>query len=106
MRPLRLGRQRTDVVDGGSQLTNTVIERILDVLQQHWDATAWDWPRQLRKPRERPGLFTRQVRPAGPATLLVPTITNGPPMKIIDRPGELNKRWVGDTGIEPVTSSV
>ena len=42
----------------------------------------------------------------GRAPHLLPTITDGPPMKIIDRPSDQQQHTVGDTGIEPVTSSV
>jgi hypothetical protein len=43
---------------------------------------------------------------AGRAPHLLPKIRNGLPMKIIDRPSDQAKYSVGDTGIEPVTSSV
>src|SRR5262249_50982279 len=43
---------------------------------------------------------------ADPAPHLLPKITDSPPMKITDRPPEQAKYAVGDTGIEPVTSSV
>jgi hypothetical protein len=43
---------------------------------------------------------------AGRAPHLLPKITDGPPMKIIDRLPDQEKHAVGDTGIEPVTSSV
>ncbi|MGH3439806.1 MAG: MFS transporter [Sciscionella sp.] len=43
---------------------------------------------------------------ADPDPHLVRQITNSPPMKIIGGPSDLRKHPVGDTGIEPVTSSV
>ena len=43
---------------------------------------------------------------AGHAPHLLPEIRNGPPMKIIGGPSDQQKHRVGDTGIEPVTSSV
>jgi hypothetical protein len=47
-----------------------------------------------------------QMWSATPAPTVLPRQQNGLPMKIIDRPSDQAKRAVGDTGIEPVTSSV
>jgi integrase len=50
--------------------------------------------------------FGPQRCSAGPAPHLLPAHADGLPMKIIGRPSDQAKHMVGDTGIEPVTSSV
>jgi hypothetical protein len=42
----------------------------------------------------------------GAAPRVLPGMINGPATVIVDGPCELGKCCVGDTGIEPVTSSV
>ncbi|WP_084144039.1 site-specific integrase [Amycolatopsis taiwanensis] len=93
----RLGHKPQDTSDLYSHVTPQMIETLRAALQARWDTYGtWTWADHLGN--------AKVIRTRAPK--LLPQHTNGPSTKIIDRPLELRKRTVGDTGIEPVTSSV
>lgn len=111
MRLVRLGHKRKEIDDLYPHGTDQVTEDTLRALQQRWKRDAgWTWQETRPWSPKRHDLFGFGLWSGRPCYQFAPKTTDGPPMKIVDGPqtprSGVDVTLVGDTGIEPVTSSV
>jgi hypothetical protein len=106
LRLQRLGHKRKDIDDFYAHVTPAMREKMLAALQERWERSGGQRGSDPR-PGARRGVNTSDHE--GVQQTLLPICSphaDGLPMKIINRPSDQAKHAVGDTGIEPVTSSV